>query len=89
MPAPAPSNPVERELEVQQAKVTAGEIARKRRDAIAFQLWQDGMTQKEVAERLDRADRAAGGEGITHGTCQKMLFRMRKAREQELIEAAR
>jgi transposase len=88
MPA-APRNPVERELEVQQAKVTAGEIARQRRDAIAFELWQGGMTQKEVAERLDRADRAAGGSGISHGTCQKMLFRMRKAIEDELIESAR
>lgn len=83
-----PRNPLERELEVQQKAVTHGDIARERRDAAAFQLWQDGMTQKEIAERLDRADRSAGGTGVTHGMTQKALYRMRKAREEELVAAS-
>ena len=83
-----PMNPDERELERCQELATKGEQARQRRDEIAFRLWQEGMTQKEIAERLDRADRRHGGNGISHGTTQKALFRMRKAREQELLEHA-
>lgn len=83
-----PRSPLERELEVQQKAVTHGDIARERRDTAAFQLWDQGMTQKEIAERLDRADRAAGGNGVTHGQVQKALFRMRKAHEAELLAAA-
>ncbi len=83
-----PMTPEERDLEHYQELATKGEIARTRRDEIAFRLWQDGMTQKEIAERLDRADRRYGGSGISHGTTQKALFRMRKARETELLESA-
>lgn len=87
----SPRSPItvkERELERLQAAVTKGEASRVLRDELAFELWQDGMTQKEIAERLDRADRRHGGTGITHGTTQKSLFRMRRQREQELIEKA-
>ena len=89
MPTPAaPQSQEERDLERLQASVTKGEAARDLRNEIAFGLWMGGMTQQEVAARLDRADRRAGGTGITHGTVQKMLFRMRKARETELVERA-
>jgi len=82
-------NPAERELERYQEAVTKGDIARARRDEAAFLLWtQHDMTQKEIAERLDRADRRHGGGGISHGTTQKMLFRIRKSKEAALLEAA-
>jgi hypothetical protein len=83
-----PRSPLERELEVQQKRVTEGDRARERRDAAAFDLWTEGLTQKDIAERLDRADRAAGGEGVTHGQVQKLLYRMRRAREEELVAAS-
>ena len=84
MPAP-PRTPEERELEKLQRKVAEGEVARKRRDALAFALWQDGMKQAEIADRLDRADKAGGGEGMSSATTQKLIFRYRKAREAELL----
>jgi transposase len=83
-----PRNPLERELESKQKAVTLGELASQRRDDVAFQLWTGGMTQKEIAERLDRADRAAGGAGVSHGMVQKSLYRMRKVREAELVAAS-
>ncbi len=78
--------PDERSLEKLQKKVAEGEIARGRRDELAFQMWNDGMTQAEIAERLDRADRSAGGQGITASTTQKVLFRLRKKKEAQLLE---
>jgi len=80
--------PIERDLEAQQKRVTIGEIARQKRDAIAFQMWTAGMTQREIAERLDRADRDAGGTGVSHGMTQKLLYRLRKEREAELVVVA-
>lgn len=85
MPA-APRTPLQRQLEQLQKKVTEGELARARLDAVAFSLWtEEMMTQQEIADRMDRADRAAGGEGVTHGRVQKTLYRLRRARENELV----
>lgn len=89
MSTPSPRTPDERELERLQKKVTEGETSRDRRDALAFKLWQDGMIQKDIAARLDRADRSVGGNGVTHAMIQKVLYRMRAAQEQELLDAAR
>ena len=84
-----PRTPLERDLESLQKAVTYGELAREQRDAVAFQLWTEmDMTQREISERLDRADRAAGGDGISHGMTQKLLYRIRKAHEEELLSAA-
>ncbi|MCJ7725650.1 MAG: hypothetical protein MUP76_04595 [Acidimicrobiia bacterium] len=88
MPTARPRTPNETELERLQAKVTEGERARERLTELAFTMWQDGYTQKDIAERLDRADRRAGGDGITHGTAQKMLYRTKKAKEPELLAEA-
>lgn len=55
---------------------------------LAFRMWMDGYTQKDIGERLDRADRRAGGAGISPGTAQKMLYRTRKAKESELLTEA-
>jgi transposase len=87
MPGP-PRTPDERELEHLQAKVTEGERARERLTELAFRMWMGGYTQKDIAERLDRADRRAGGDGISAGTAQKMLYRARKAREDGLLAEA-
>jgi hypothetical protein len=83
-----PRTPLERELEAKQKAATVGQLASQRRDDVAFELWNAGMTQKEIAERLDRADRAAGGSGVSHGMVQKSLYRMRKVREAELVAAS-
>lgn len=88
MPTPATHTPDERELEHLQAKVTEGERARDRLMELAFRMWMDGYTQKDIGERLDRADRRAGGAGISPGTAQKMLYRTRKAKESELLTEA-
>lgn len=84
MTAP-PRTPDERELEHLQQKVAEGEVARARRDALAFKLWSDGMKQADIADRLDRADRRGGGPGMTHSTTQKLIFRHRKKIEDDLL----
>jgi len=89
MPANRPMNPQERELERLQKIVTKGDVARRRRDEVAFDLWANhGHTQNDVAERIDRADRREGGSGVSHFTTKKMLFRIRKSKEAALLEAA-
>ena len=85
MTVPPPRSSDERNLEAYQEKVAQGDIARHRRDELAFALWNDGMTQAEIAERLDRADRRGGGDGVTTSTTQKFLFRLRKKKESELL----
>ena len=85
MSIPPPRSQDERNLEAFQEKVAQGEIARVRRDELAFKLWTEGMTQAEIADRLDRADRRGGGEGVTTSTTQKFLFRLRKKKEAELL----
>jgi len=55
------------------------------RDQLVLDLWLRGnVPQAELAERLDRADRKAGGEGISYAATQKRLWR---ARNDELVEA--
>ena len=82
-PAPPPARgQAQRQLETLQKKVTEGQLALARRDELAYAMWQDGMSQAEIAARLDRADRAAGGDGITLAVTQKRLFRLRKRKVQ-------
>lgn len=83
MSVPPPKNANQRNLEVLQKKVAEGEVARERRDRLAFSMWQAGMTQNEIAQRLDRADRSGGGSGVTASTAQKLLYRIRKRSEAE------
>lgn len=76
----------ERDLERIQAKMTKASIeldqARALRDQIAFKLWRNAkMPQDEITARLDRADRNAGGTGVTIAAVQKALFRYRKQME--------
>jgi hypothetical protein len=82
---PPPNTKSERELEHLQKKMTEAELvrqrSRERRDALALEMWAAGMNQNELAARLDRADRAAGGNGVEPGAVQKTLFRLRKKQE--------
>jgi len=80
MIAPA-RGPEERQLESLQRKIAEGQVAKKRRDELAFKMWRGGMGQAEIAERLDRADRSGGGGGVGAAATQKALFRYRKALE--------
>lgn len=87
MSTPPPTTKDERELEHLQKKMTEAELVRKRsrqrRDALALEMWAAGMNQSELAARLDRADRAAGGTGVEPGAVQKTLFRLRKKQESQ------
>lgn len=77
-----------RRLETLQATVTEGALATIERNELAFSLWRNGMTQREIAETLDRVDRRSGGEGVTHAMVAKMIARMRVVREPEMLAAA-
>lgn len=85
MNTPPPITQKERELETLQKKMTEADLirrrSRQRRDALALEMWTEGMNQNELAARLDRADRAAGGNGVEAGAVQKTLFRLRKKKE--------
>ena len=84
-----PTTPADiRRLQELQADVTRGELAVVERNELAFRLWREGMTQREIAEVLDHVDRDHGGEGITHAMTSKTLARMRAARETDLLAAA-
>ena len=80
-PGPARSA-TEARLEEIQRQLTAamGTVERLmlERDNLALSLWLDeSAPQIEVAERLDRADRLAGGPGVTYAALQKRLHRIR------------
>ena len=75
-------------LQTLQAAITEGESATIERNELAFRLWREGSTQREIAEALDVVDRSKGGPGVTHAMIAKALGRMRAARENDLIVAA-
>jgi glutaminase len=75
-------------LETLQAAVTHGEAATAERNELAFDMWRSGMTQREIAEVLDRVDRQCGGDGVTHAMIAKMIARMRATRETEMLASA-
>ena len=84
-----PRNPVEVKLEQTQARLTKAqrELANltRERDQIALTLWLERrMSQAELAERLDRADRRAGGDGVSYAATQKLCWR---ARERTAVSA--
>lgn len=75
---PRPRTAVERELERTQRTVTKGLIADDRRKQLIVQLYRAGMTQVEITARLDRASRAAGGEGVGEDAVNKLVARSRR-----------
>lgn len=77
-----------RRLESLQAAVTEGDAATTERNELAFDVWRSGMTQREIAEVLDRVDRRCGGTGVTQAMVAKMISRMRATREHDLMTEA-
>lgn len=72
-----------------QAAVIEGDAATAERNELAFRLWAEGsLTQREIAAALDHADRSHGGGGITLDMIQKALSRIRRRRQDELLDAA-
>lgn len=67
----------ERELERMQRIVTQGQLADQRRKELIVRLHEQGMTQVELTSRLDRASRAAGGEGVGEDAVNKLIKRWR------------
>ena len=87
-PAGPPRTSDERRLEQVQARLTAAqrEVSHltEQRDRLALRLWLDeNVPQSEIAERLDRADRRAGGEGVSYAAIQKRIWR----RKDEVLAA--
>lgn len=76
MPAP-PRSLTEKELERAQKEVTRGLRADEVRRRAMRMLYTDGMTQVEIAARLSRASKAAGGDDVGVDAVQKILKRMR------------
>lgn len=80
-PVGPPKTTDERRLEQLQGRLTAAQRSvaalQEQRDALALRLWLDScVPQAEIAERLDRADRRAGGPGITYAATQKRIHRL-------------
>jgi len=73
------TNPDLTELVRLTKQIAKGELAFDQRRRVVMRLWQAGMTQRELAERMDRASRAVGGPPITENAVYKMIMRGRKA----------
>ena len=83
-PAGPARNRAETQLEHVQVRLTRAQrdLAKltAERDSLALVLWLDQrMAQAEIAERLDRADRRAGGRGVSYAATQKNLWRARRS----------
>ena len=74
---PAARSQPERELERLQRLVTQGILADERRRRLIVELHQGGMTQVELAARLSRASRAAGGSPVGEDAVNKLVKRWR------------
>lgn len=75
---PPPRSQVERELERTQRLVTQGTLADVSRRKAIIALYRDGMSQVEIAARLTRAAKAAGGEGVGEDAVNKLIARSRR-----------
>jgi hypothetical protein len=74
---PPPSSAAELALEDNQRRVTLGNKADVERKALILELYEGGMSQREIAARLTRASLAAGGLEITENSVFKLLSKMR------------
>ncbi len=70
-----PMSPEIQNLLSTQMKVTERLQAKKRLDDIAFQLWQSGLKQSDVAALMRHADRVAGGSGLSESKATKAMWR--------------
>ncbi|HSV39801.1 MAG TPA: hypothetical protein VLI04_13675 [Nocardioidaceae bacterium] len=76
-----PRTQEERELERTQRAVTQGVLADERRKHLILSLYRSGMSQVELAARLSRAARAAGGQPIGEDAVNKLVKRYRDKKE--------
>ena len=79
-PPPARTQ-VERELERLQRTVTQGLLADEKRKRLVLALYRDGMSQVEIAARLTRGARSAGGEPVGEDAVNKLVSRYRRRKE--------
>lgn len=82
MTAPKPRTADELQLEETQKAVTIGLLAEARKRELLLRLFDKGMTQAELAERLTRASVAAGGGKITVNSVFKVISKYRRKLEQ-------
>ena len=80
MSVPRAATDMERQLEAAQKAFVRGLQADAERKAALQQLYDDGMTQKELAARMTRASLAVGGPEVTANMVYKLLKRMRRHR---------
>ena len=80
---PKPKTSEEVQLEAAQRDVTKGQFADIERKRIMYRLWNKGMTQREIAERLTRASVAAGGKPITENAVYKLLAVVKREMDAE------
>jgi hypothetical protein len=78
---PPPRTNAERDLERTQRTVTQGVLADERRKRLIMSLYRAGMSQVELAARLSRASRAAGGPPIGEDAVNKLVARYRRRKE--------
>jgi len=76
--AAKPRNATEVQLETAQRDVTRGQLADAKRKRLLMKLWEAGMTQGELAERLSRAAVAAGGKPISENAVYKLISHLKK-----------
>jgi hypothetical protein len=74
---PPARTPLERELERIQIRVTQGELAELHRRELIARLYEQGMTQVEIAARLTRAAKRAGGKAVGEDAVQKNVRKWR------------
>jgi len=65
-------------LDRSQRQVTRGELADLRRKQAIMQLWEAGMTQRELAERMTKSSVAEGGDPVTENSVFKLIRRIRR-----------
>ena len=73
----------ERTLDKLTRRVVQGEAAFDERRAVIMRLWEGGMTQRELAERMTRASRIVGGPEISENAVFK-LIRREKAKQESV-----
>lgn len=58
--------------------VAKGEQAFEQRRAVIMRLWEAGMTQRELSERMTRASVGVGGEPVSENSIYKIIMRERR-----------
>jgi hypothetical protein len=76
-PVPPARTQAERDLERAQARIIDGAFATEARRRLIIELHEAGMTQPELAARLSRASRRAGGPEVSLASVEHVIRRSR------------